>query len=187
MTKMRDAKLWEGYYSASPVLSQVGVRPQREGKSNSFQDEEGIIRQIEHKKTSVTTQRKLEEAKGMTLTQFCEAASEPGREMGKAIVSRLFDMFHKASEESGNVVDAGGGPLTYDLFLQVLEKIRLDFSSDGTPMLPSLNLGSEAHAQFERLWPEWIKTPDFQIRFNQILDRKREEFYEREACRRLVD
>lgn len=187
MTKLRDAKMWEGYYSASPILSQIRVRPQREGRSSSFQDEEGTIRQIEYKKTSVTTQRKLEEGKGMTFGEFCAAYSEPGREMGSQIVRGLFEKLDEVTEETGNKVDVGGGPITHDLFLDLIEKLQFDFTPEGVPMWPSLHLGSEAHAHFQRVWPEWLKNPEFLNRLKRILDRKREEFYEREASRRLVD
>ena len=187
MTKLRDEKLWEGYYSASPILSQIRARPQREGQQASFQDEEGRIRQIEYKKTSVATERKLKDARGMSFDEFVSAASEPGREMGREIMRGLFEMLDKVTRETGNVVNAGGRGLTPDLFLDLFEKVQFDFRPDGTPILPSLNLGSAMHAQFQLLWPEWIQNADFQVRMNRILERKREEFYEREACRRLVD
>ncbi len=187
MIKIRDAKIWEGYYSVSPILSQIGVRPQREGRSSSFQDEQGNIQQINYQKKSVTIQRKLEEARGTTIEDFIEAAKELGIGLGKETMRSLYETLEKVTKETGNIVDLGGRPLTHDLFLDLLEKIQFDFASDGTPIWPSLNLGSEAHARFQRVWPEWSKDPEFHARLKRIIDRKREEFYERETCRRLVD
>lgn len=187
MTEIRDEKIWEGLFSVSPILSQIGMRPQREGRSSSFQDEQGNIRQIDYKLKSVPIQRKLEDARGMTIEDFIETAREPGIGMGKEMMRSLYEMLDKVTKETGNIVNLGGRPLTYELFLDLLEKIQFDFAQDGSPMWPSLNLGSEAHAHFQRVWPEWLKNPEFHARLKRIIDRKREEFYEREACRRLVD
>jgi hypothetical protein len=96
-------------------------------------------------------------------------------------------MIDKVTKETGNVVHAGGRPFTSDIFLELAEKVQLDFTSTGTPIWPTLNLNSTGYAEFQRLWPEWIKDPGFQSRMQAIIDLKREDFYEREACRRLVD
>jgi hypothetical protein len=55
MAEIQAAKLWEGLYSVSPILSQIGMRPQSEGREGSFQDEEGNIKQIDYQQTTVTT------------------------------------------------------------------------------------------------------------------------------------
>ena len=60
-TKVRNTKFWEGYYAASPILSQIGARPQREGRNSSFQNEQGKIERIDYQKKSITIQCKLED------------------------------------------------------------------------------------------------------------------------------
>jgi hypothetical protein len=187
MTDIRDDKIWEGFYSASPILSQIGMRQQREGRECSVQDEQGTIQQINYQPTNASVQCKVEEARGLTLEDYLEIAREPAAEMGKQVVRRLYEMIHETATKAGNVVDAGGRPFTYDLFLEILEKVQFDFNADGSPIWPSLNLGSEAYAKFKRQWPEWLKDENFYTRLSTVIDRKREEFYEREACRRLVD
>lgn len=187
MIEIRDDKFWEGYYSVSPMLSQIGMRPQREGHQSSFQDEQGKIQEINYKKKTVTIQRKLEYARGMTIEEYIETAKEPGIGIGKETMRSIYEMLEKVTKETGNVVNLGDRPLTYDTFLDLLEKIQFDFTPDGTPRWPSLSLGSDAQAHLQRVWPEWIKDPKFHERLTKIMDNKREEFYEREACRRLVD
>jgi hypothetical protein len=55
------------------------------------------------------------------------------------------------------------------------------------PIWPTMTLGSEAYAKFQRQIPEWMNNPNFHERLKSIVERKREDFYEREARRRLVD
>jgi hypothetical protein len=187
MIELRNAQMFDALFSVSPMLSQIPIRAQREGNESSFQDEQGKIRKIDYEHKSVTIQRKTEDARGMTFEKFVEAAREPGTGMGKEMMRTVFQMLDKTTKETGNVVNAGGKPITLDLFLDLLEKIQIDFTPDGNPIWPSLHVGSEMHAQFQRLFPEWLKDPVFNSRMEKIVVRKRQEFYEREAHRRLVD
>ncbi|HEV2693401.1 MAG TPA: hypothetical protein VG347_10945 [Verrucomicrobiae bacterium] len=187
MTEIRNTQMFDALYSVSPILTQIPVRAQKEGKKNSFQDEQGAIKETDYKLVSIPIQIKMEEARGLTMEQFIEVAREPGTGMGKEMLRRLFEMLDNVTKETGNVVNAGGNPISYDLLLTLLEKVQVDFSSDGNPIWPSLTLGSEALTHFKQQFPEWLKDPAFQQRLTTIVERKREEFYEREACRRLVD
>src|SRR5208282_3284570 len=97
MIKIRDAKIWEGYYSASPILSQIGVRPQREGRESSFQDEQGNIQRIDYQKATVTSRLKLEEACGMTIEDFTERSKETGFRMGSEAVRGINEKISKVA------------------------------------------------------------------------------------------
>ena len=185
--KIRNDKIWDGYYSVSPLLSKIRMRPQREGRDSSFQDEQGNIKQIDYQKKTVTIQRKLEEARGMTPEDFVRAATEPGAGMGNETMRTLYETLDKVTKETGNSVDAGGGPITQKMFLEIMHKIQFDFTQDGKPIWPTLTLGSAAHIEFQRRWAEWMGDVAFINQLNDLIDSKREEFREREACRRLVD
>jgi hypothetical protein len=184
MTEIRNEEMFDAIYSVSPVLSQIPTRPQREGRSSSFQDEQGVVQPIDYKLISIPIQRKTKEARGMSPTEFVETAREPGIGMGTEMMRRLYEMLEKTTQKTGNVVN---GPLSYDLFLDLLEKIQFDFGDDGNPIWPSLQLGSDAHAKFKLQFPEWLKEPKFHARLKTIVEHQREKYYEREACRRLVD
>jgi hypothetical protein len=187
ITEIRDINFWEGYYSASPILAQIAARPQREGRQNSFQDEQGSIRTMDYKKRSITIRRKLEEARGLTDRKFAEAAREAGLAMGREVARGIYETVEKAAKEAGNLVNLGGRPLTSDLFLELLNKILMDFAPDGSPIWPTFSVGSDAQAQFQQQWPEWLKDRAFRTGLERIIERKKEQFYEREACRRLVE
>jgi hypothetical protein len=184
MTEIRNEAMFDAIYSVSPLLSQIRSRPQREGKSSSFEDEQGSVQPINYKLISIPVQLKTKEARGLSPTEFIELARAPGIGMGTEMMRRLYEMLEETTKKTGNVVN---GPLTCDLFLDLLEKIQFDFDDDGNPIWPSLQLNSDAHAKFKLQYPEWLKEPKFQERLKLIVDQQRDKFYEREACRRLVD
>jgi hypothetical protein len=187
MIEIRNAQMIDAIYSVSPILSQIPSRSQREGRQFTLQNEQGEIKEVDYKKVSIPIEVKMEEARGMTMEKFIEIAREPGTGMGKEMMRRLFEMLDKVTKETGNFVNTGGNPISYDLLLTLLEKMQIDFGSDGNPIWPSLTLGSEALAHLQRKLPEWLKDPGFQERLKTVVERKREEFYARETCRRLVD
>jgi len=187
MIELRNAQMFDALYSVSPVLGQIPIRAQKEGRESSYQDEQGKIRKIDYQKKSVTISRHIEEARGMSLDEFIATAREPGTGMGNEMMKGLFEKLDEVTKETGNVVNAGGKGLTPDLFLDCLEKIQVDIGPDGNPQWPTLHMGPASHAQFQKVFPGWLKDPSFISRMEGIVLRKREEFYEREACRRLVD
>jgi len=187
MTELRNKQMFDALFSVSPILSQIPSRPQREGRSSSFQDEQGKIKEIDYKLISVPIQRKLEDARGMTLQEFVETAREPGTGVGKEMMRGLFEMLDKVTQETGNVVNCGGKPIDSTSFLDLLDKVQIDFTPEGIPHWPSFCSGSTMQAQLQEQFPKWLVDPAFQTRLAKIVERKREEFFERETCRRLVD
>lgn len=187
MMEVREDKIWEGFYSASPILRKIGFRAQREGKTSSFQTEQGKIEQIDFQKAGAGIEYRPKFAEGMTPDEFVKLHRDPAREMGGKIVGGLYEKLDKITQETGNVVNTGGKPLTHDLFLDLIEKMHIEFDEKGEPRMPSLNAGSEMFAHLQREMPKWHSDPVFQTRWKAIMDRKREDFREREACRRLVD
>lgn len=179
--------MFDALYSVSPILSKIPTRPQREGRTSSFQDEQGKIQSIDYKPISVPFQRKVENARGMTPLEFIAAARELGTGMGTEMMRGLFELLDKVTKETGNVVNLGGKPMDSTTFLDLLDKVQVDFTSDGVPQWPSFCAGSEMQAQLNEQFPKWLADPEFQSRLAKIVERKREEFFERETCRRLVD
>ena len=188
--EMRDlffSQVFDAMHAAAPMLLQIPIRPQREGREGSFQDESGRVRLIDFQHQAAAVQIKAEDARGMTLEQFVEAARKPGTELGTKMASDIYSTISAATEEVGNVINAGGGPFTFDLLLACIEKVQLDFLPNGQARFPELHLGPAAYADVQRQMPVWNKDPECRKRFEEVLRRKREEFLEREARRRLVD
>lgn len=187
MSELYSSQVFDALFSTSPMLAEIAIRPQREGRDGSYQDESGTIRKIDFKLKSVSMEHKIEEARGMTLREFLESARKPGSEMGHLMMRDVFDMVAKTTEKTGNAIDAGGRPFSFDLLIAALDKVELDFGSDGKARFPTLVLNPQAYADVQKKMAEWDKDPSCQSRLEDVIRRKREEFREREARRRLVD
>ena len=188
--EMRDlffSQVFDAMHTAAPMLMQIPIRPQREGREGSFQDESGRVHLIDFQRQAAAFQIKTENARGMTLEEFLEAARKPGTELGTKMALDIYSTISAATEEVGNVVNAGGGPFTFDLLLACIEKVQLDFLPNGQARFPELHLGPAAYADVQRQMPVWNTDPECRKRFEEVLRRKREEFLERETRRRLVD
>lgn len=187
MRELYFSQVFDAMHAAAPMLLQIPIRPQKEGREGSFQDEMGRVRSIDFQRQAASIQINTQDARGLSLSEFVEAARKPGTELGMKITKDIYSMVDAATTEVGNVVNAGGKPFTFDLLIACLEKIHLDFLPDGKARFPELHLGPEAYADFQRQSAEWNNDPNCRERFEALLRRKREEFLEREARRRLVD
>ena len=83
-------------------------------------------------------------------------------------------------------VDSKGKQLDAEMILQVLETIELEFHPDGRPhelqVVGSLFTPERLKAVNEELY----RNPELQLRYDELIARKREEWRVREASRKLV-
>jgi hypothetical protein len=84
-------------------------------------------------------------------------------------------------------VNGKGQPFTFELFLETLEKISIDFDDQGNPYLPTVVVSPELGAKLKSKLPEWEANPDYDKRFKELIERKRKEWNDRESHRKLVD
>ena len=176
MRELFFSQVFDAMHAAAPMLLKIPIRPQREGREGSFQDEMGRVRQIDFQRQGAFLQIQTEEARGMSLQEFVDAARKPGTELGMKIARDIYSLIDTATEEVGNVINAGGQPFTFDLLLSCLEKVQLDFLLNGQARFPELHLNPAAYAEVQRQLPEWNSNPICQSRFEEVLKRKREEF-----------
>lgn len=95
----------------------------------------------------------------------------------------VFDKLYEVTNKTNNVVDAKG-KFSADVILDALEKVYMDFDVNGNikngytmVISPSMRKDIE----------DIQKSQDFMDRYTALINKKREEFYERKANRKLVD
>lgn len=112
-------------------------------------------------------------------------ADEIAKQMSQLGYRRL----DEAAEVAGTALDAGGQPMTQDLFLKSQEVREMDFDSrTGKPDPNGVYLVHPSMAMhLERLWAEWETDEEFMRRLAEIRARKYEEWRDRESRRKLVD
>jgi len=162
------------------------VLPIIEGKRSDFQREDRTVKPLNIKKHEVTVHHTFKEGKGMTIEEFYEKAREAGEGMGKQMWAVLIGAITEAAEETGNKATFKKGKLTQDDILLMLEQVQQNFDEQGNPTAQFI-FGSEFAQELKGRDREWREDKSFQARLEELKQRKKAEFNEREARRRLVD
>lgn len=102
-------------------------------------------------------------------------------------IRQFFDTVEKAAEKSGNVINGKGQPITHERFLELFEKIQIDFDEEGTPHGLFFAMHPNTFAKIKDKLLEWENNPEYKKKYEEILEKKRKEYYDRESRRKLVD
>ena len=108
----------------------------------------------------------------------------------------LFDLVSKqtnlmrermdAEIPASQTVDAKGKKLDANLVLEVLDKMQIEFYPDGTPhqiYVDGSQFTAETMAAIDKQFED---SPELQQKYNDLIERKKEEWRAREADRKLV-
>jgi len=111
------------------------------------------------------------------LVTLTELAGKYEVAMGKAMVQTLSEV----TEAVGNVVDVEGRPLSWDHFLDALEMTESTFDEDGN--LEGMRI--LVHPETAKLLQALEITPEQQLRYDEIIRRKKERWDAQKRPRRL--
>ncbi len=147
---------------------------------------DGQVDETELKAASAETSIRFDEVPHLTFQDRVVKLDEAAREMARQISEHAFNQINEAVERVGNVVQGGGKPLSPEVYLEVIEKIHLDFNSDGnhSPLTIIIPPGMEQRVKetIEKLQQD----PEYKKRYQEIIEKKWMEWRDREAARKLV-
>ena len=144
--------------------------------------DDGSRGEMKMRKMQATVDLKLEEAEEMTHERVLDKIDTMSREMAKQIAKRGYEVIDEAAQEVGNVTSADGKPLSVDLLLESLEKMHLSFDEEGQPSGLRLVAHPKMSSALENIYSQLESHP----RYQQLMERKREEERVRENNRELV-
>ena len=162
-----------------PVLQIV------EGKTSDFQRDDGIIKPLNIKRHSVQVEHRIEDGRGMTFDAFFKKAEETGEALGKEMWETITGAITESVAETGNEIKIKKGSFTQEDMLKMIEVREHNFDEDGNPT-GQMVCGSELAKELKYRFEEWKDDKVFLAKVAAITQRKRAEFNEREARRRLV-
>ena len=172
-------------HSASPIFSQIETYTIQEGRSSAsvrgsrkrtFGMSEAVAR----------SEIKFDDLKTFAEKDFMELARQVASQFLEKKTKDLIRSINKVTEETGNVVDNAGKPLTVDVLFDVLEKMDMDFDENEAPIFPSILIHPDMMDRIKQLATEAEQDPSIKLRHEHLIRRKREKFREREASRKLV-
>jgi hypothetical protein len=187
MQKVSGDEMFAGMWGVCPLLKQIRVRPQTEGREASYQREDGKVVEMQYNLRRVERGVKVEDAKGLSPEEFLEFYSNAGRELGNMMMADLLKGVGDAAEEVGNVIGLEGKGLTFEKYLEMTAKIYTEFDDYGCPRPKSVVLPPELLQKFQKDIREWAADPMKRAAIEEVMQRHRKKFNEIEAGRRMVD
>jgi hypothetical protein len=102
-------------------------------------------------------------------------------QMIENVTRDFFSSMGEVMTKTGQVVDGKGKPFNFDLVLDMLEKVLIEFDENGKAKLPYL----VGHPQNLAKITEFEITEEQKKRLDEIIEKKREEYYATKHYRRL--
>lgn len=108
---------------------------------------------------------------------LAEIAETYTQELGRDMIRNIGEI----TSAIGNVFNATDTPLTFDTFLDMLDRMPMDFDEDGNAQMPTVIIPP----QLTKVIKSWQLTPAQLQRRDEIIRRKRAEFDAAKRTRRL--
>jgi hypothetical protein len=176
-----NAAFFDALGFSDPLIAEIDVRVQKEGHKATIGAAE-----IQFRRSSVVHQWKPEIGRGIPFHEFLELARCLGKDLARQQAAHTFEVLSKPGPHNA-VFESADGRFFFEDFLSSVERMELDFDSAGRPKWPTCFVGSDALASLQRDLMAWERTAACRKRVEELVTKKREEFNEREARRRLVD
>ena len=127
-----------------------------------------------------------DEFAGLPIRAVLERLRGVAEVLARGRSEHAFSVFDATCQEVGNVVDAGGGPLTPELILKTWETVVIVFDVHGRPEMPTIVVGPGQQDAVREALSRIDRDPELKRRADEIIQRKREEWFAREADRALA-
>ena len=169
-------------------VSQIKKVRYFEGDGMKVTDATGEIEESNYKKISEELDINSQDLIERGPFAFMEGLEKLARDLSSQQTQMIFESLDKTTAKTGNIVNSGGQEINPDHFLLLLEKIELEFREDGQLRPPTFVLPTPKDCErLNEKLPEWEKNEDFKRKFIELMERKKQEWNDRESHRKLVD
>lgn len=187
LSKQVQKYLREKIKNSESFLREIRQKIQHEGGRLHMKTYDGYVDEIEYKALESEFTIKSDEIIKEGIGAFKKHIDEVAKDISSQQAKIVFQKLNEITSKTGNVVDAKGEPFTKEKLLEVIEKIDVDFDEHGQPVNLMIVMGPVLFNKVKDQIPAWEKDEDFMKKHNEILERKRREWLDRENNRKLVD
>lgn len=168
--------------ASAPVLSLVARFVIKEGRGGVLVRPDGHRVEIPLEDHSVQGEVTRAQVQGQGGEWAAEAIRTMGQELGRQIDVGIIEHLREAPASAGSMLRGGEAREVAEQILEALDAMEISFDDQEGPGLAFL-----AGPGFEDKLRALNDEEDLERRFNEILERKRNEWLRREGYRRLVD
>lgn len=122
----------------------------------------------------------------MTLDDVLSKVDEVAKNLASEMAKHAYQRLTETLERTGNTIDAKGRKISAEFILEMLSTLQIDFDRNGSPRMPQLQYHPTMEEAVSRAFNELNNNRELKREFKQILVNKKEEWRERETCRKLV-
>jgi hypothetical protein len=170
----------------APLLAEIQSYHQVEGNRFSCETHDGDIQYQEFKPLRTPVNTKVLPSPIEQESEIVQKLDAAAQDIAKQHMQLLFTTISESSERVGTAYHAGGRPFDMGMFLDVIERMQVDFDDRGRPKLPTIVMHPDQLKAIGPKLAEWDKDRALQARWEQVLAKKKEEWRDREGRRKLV-
>jgi len=181
------------YYLEQKVREYLGPFAQsphythQEGVSWEVTREDGTCTESGYQAIEAEFSVSADEISKLTPEKIRQKLDAVAQDMARQVRQNAFQKINEAIEESGTAIDAKGRPLSKELLLQALDSVDWGFTKDGDPIPPTLLMHPNFWETVKDDMAAWDKDEACSAQFERMIQRKREQWRDRESRRKLVD
>lgn len=147
---------------------------------------DGSAEDSDLKAASAEMSVKLDEIPRLTIEKRIEKLDRLADEMARQVSAQMYGSLSEALNKAGQVVDGKGRPFDAETFFAALEKIALEFDETGKHHGLSIVMAPELAVRASKVFEQIESDPVLNRRHRELIERKRAEWRDREATRKLV-
>ncbi len=168
------------------IFGEIPHQRLHEGDRNRVIRDDGSLEDSALKRSSAEDSIPVEEVPLMTSDDRLRRMELLAEEMARQMSQHMHDSLGKTLDDHGQTINLQGQPLGPEAVLEMFEKIRMEFDEAGNPVGLSVVFAPAMAEQWASVQKQIEGDPALQQRFNDLFDRKRGEWRDREAARKLV-
>lgn len=188
-TKRMFSQFFQAYIrqkarSISPLV-EIPIRYLHEGRGMKVKREDLSESTMDMQQFSSTMEIKIDEIPEQTFDKVIATYDKVILDLVRKQTGFALERLNEDIPKSQSI-DAKGKKLDAEMILQMLETIELEFYPDGRLQELHVIGGLFSPERLNSANEELQNNPELQQRYNELIDRKREEWRAREASRKLV-
>ena len=153
-----------------------------EGNKSIIIREDGSCEEVKMEKVTSKLEVKWEEVETMTHEAVLNKIDGTAKEMAEQIAKSFYETLSEAAEEADNVISSDRKSLSIDLLLEGLKGMHLSFDEEGNPS----GLTFAGSPKLRPAFAEVLLQAESDPRYQELMERKKEEWRVRENNRELV-
>jgi hypothetical protein len=175
----------QGRSRRSPLLNQIKAHTVHEGRSSSIRRSPTEIEPTTMREASVEAEMRFDDIEQVDTNYMLHKANEIAEQFEKQFSLHLFSTIDETTKKTGLRSDNVGAPLTHDGLIELMSRMQMNFEKSEHGDL-TIVTAPGMEKTFQRLERERIENPEIKKKWDEMMEKKRREFREREINRNLV-